>query len=312
MTEGSRKAIIAALIANLGLAIAKFVAFLFTGASSMLAEAVHSVADTANQGLLFLGGHRARRAPTREHPFGFGRERYFWSFVVALVLFSMGAVFAIYEGVAKLQHPEPLSKPAWAVGVLLVGILLESYSLRTAVVESREPRGDLGWWAFIRHSKSPELPVVLLEDTGALLGLVLALAGVGLAAWTGDARFDGFATISIGVLLAVIAVVLASEMKSLLIGESAEPGTRAAIRAALESHSQVTRLIHLRTQHLGPDELLVAAKLEFSNDLSLDQLARAIDAVENDVREAAPVARVIYIEPDVHRSADSSGRPGSG
>jgi cation diffusion facilitator family transporter len=305
VTEGSRKAIIAALIANLGLAVAKFVAFLFTGASSMLAESVHSVADTANQGLLFLGGHRASREPTREHPFGFGRERYFWSFVVALVLFSMGAVFAVYEGAGKLRHPEPLSQPAWAVGVLLIGILLEGYSLRTAVVESREPRGDRGWWAFIRHSKSPELPVVLLEDTGALLGLLLALAGVGLAAWTGDARFDGLASISIGVLLGVIAIVLAGEMKSLLIGESADPRTADAIRARLESHPQVTRLIHMRTQHLGPDELLVAAKLEFSDELSLGELARAIDSVETAVRERVPIARVIYLEPDVHRGADS-------
>jgi cation diffusion facilitator family transporter len=268
MTEGSRKAIVAAMLANLGLAIAKFVSFLFTGASSMLAESVHSVADTANQGLLFLGGRRARREPTREHPFGFGRERYFWAFVVALVLFSLGAAFAVYEGFEKLRHPEPLVQPAWAIGVLLVGIALEGASLRMAVIEAREPRAGSSWWAYIRHTKSPELPVVLLEDTGALLGLVLALAGVGLAVWTGDARFDGFASIAIGALLAVIAVILASEMKSLLMGESAAPAMRDAIRRALESHPQVERLIHMRTQHLGPDELLVAAKLEFAERLA--------------------------------------------
>jgi cation diffusion facilitator family transporter len=303
MTEGSRKAIIAALLANLGLAIAKFASFIFTGSSSMLAESVHSVADTANQGLLFLGGHRARREPTQEHPFGYGRERYFWAFIVALVLFSMGAVFAVYEGIEKLRHPEPLVNPAWAVGVLLVGLLLETASLRTAVRESHEPRGDRGWWEFIRHSKSPELPVVLLEDTGALLGLLLALVGVGLAIWTGDARFDGFASIAIGGLLAAIAIVLAGEMKSLLIGESADPATRDEIGSALQSHPQVERLIHMRTQHLGPDELLVAAKLEFADGLSAAELARAIDAIEELVRERVPIARVIYLEPDLHRTA---------
>jgi len=306
MTEGSRKAIVAAMFANLGLAIAKFVTFLFTGSSSMLAESVHSVADTANQGLLFLGGRRARREPTREHPFGFGRERYFWAFVVSLVLFSLGAAFAVSQGFEKLRHPEPLSQPAWAIGVLLVGILVEGASLRTAVIEAREPRAGRSWWAYIRHSKSPELPVVLLEDTGALLGLVLALAGVGLATWTGNARFDGFASIAIGVLLAVIAAILASEMKSLLMGESAAPAMRDEIRRALESHPQVERLIHMRTQHLGPDELLLAAKLEFQAPLSLGELARAIDSVESAVREHVPIARVIYLEPDVHRGADSN------
>jgi len=299
MTEGSRKAILAALFANLGLAIAKFVSFLFTGASSMLAESVHSVADTANQGLLILGGHRARREPTREHPFGFGRERYFWAFVVALVLFSMGAVFAVYEGFEKLGHPVPLSSPGWAVGVLVVGLLLEGASLRTAVREARGARGDGSWWEFIRHSKSPELPVVLLEDTGALLGLLFALAGVGLAVLTGDARFDGFASIAIGALLAVIAVVMASEMKSLLMGESAAPGTIEAIRSTLQSHPQVVRIIHMRTQHLGPDELLVAAKIEFAVELGFPELARAIDVIESSVRERVPIARAIYLEPDI-------------
>jgi len=309
MVEGSRRAILAAMLANLGLAIAKFVAFLATGASSMLAESIHSVADTGNQGLLFWGGSRARREPTPEHPFGFGRERYFWAFVVAVVLFSLGAVFAIYEGIHKLQHPEPLARMGWAIGVLLAGVVLETFSLRTAVVESREPKGDATWWEYIRHSKSPELPVVLLEDCGALFGLVLALMGVGLVALTGDPRWDGIMTIAIGVLLAVIAVVIAIEMKSLLIGESASFETAREIEDALESHPQVLRVIHMRTQHMGPDQLLVAAKLEFDAQLSISDLARVIDEAEVGVRARVPIAVRIYLEPDLHREVEAATSP---
>jgi cation diffusion facilitator family transporter len=309
MVEGSRRAIVAAMFANLGLAIAKFVAFLATGASSMLAESIHSVADTGNQGLLFWGGSRARREPTPEHPFGFGRERYFWAFVVALVLFSLGAVFAIYEGIHKIQHPEPLARMGWAIGVLLVGVVLETFSLRTAVVESREPKGNATWWEYIRHSKSPELPVVLLEDCGALIGLVLALMGVGLVALTGDSRWDGTMTIAIGVLLGVIAVVIAIEMKSLLIGESATLTTSKEIEDALESHPQVLRVIHMRTQHMGPDQLLVAAKLEFDAQLSISDLARVIDEAEASVRARVPIAVRIYLEPDLHREVEAATSP---
>jgi cation diffusion facilitator family transporter len=305
MTEGSRRAIMAAALANFGLAVAKFIAFLFTGASSMLAEAVHSIADTSNQGLLLYGAHRARRAPTPEHPFGYGRERYFWAFVVALVLFSMGAVFAIREGIDKLFHPEPLSQPGIAMAVLVVGIALEGFSLRTAIHESREARGERSWWAFIRRSKSPELPVILLEDTGALLGLVFALVGIGLAVVTGDARFDAGASIAIGTLLGVIAVVLAVEMQSLLIGESADRTTLAAIQSTLQRHPHVNRVIHMKTQHLGPDELLVGAKLEFSDELSIPELAVVIDDLERALREAVPIARVVYLEPDIDRATEA-------
>jgi cation diffusion facilitator family transporter len=309
MVEGSRRAIVAAMLANLGLAIAKFVAFLATGASSMLAESIHSVADTGNQGLLFWGGSRARREPTPEHAFGFGRERYFWAFIVALVLFSLGAVFAIYEGIHKVQHPQPLSRMGWAIGVLGVGVVLEAFSLRTAVVESRQPKGDSTWWEYIRHSKSPELPVVLLEDCGALFGLVLALMGVGLVAWTGDPRWDGIMTIAIGTLLGVIAVVIAIEMKSLLIGESATLATSKQIEAALESHPQVLRVIHMRTQHMGPDQLLVAAKVEFDSQLAISDLARVIDEAEVGVREHVPIAVRIYLEPDLHRQVEVATSP---
>ena len=302
MHEGSRRAIIAAFLANLGIAVAKFVAFLFTGAASMLAETVHSLADTGNQALLLLGQARAGRAASPDHPFGYGRERYFWSFVVALVLFSMGSLFAIYEGVEKLLHPHALVAPQWAIGVLLVAIALEAWSFRTAFVEANAVRGDQNLWRFIRRAKSPELPVVLLEDTGALLGLLFALLGVGLAIATGNARFDALGSVAIGILLGAIAFVLATEMKSLLIGESATPDVQQQIRAAIEGSAPVSRLIHLRTLHLGPDELLVGAKVEFSSTLDVPGLARAIDEVEARVRAVVSEARVIYIEPDVQRS----------
>ena len=300
--EGSRKAIIAAFFANLGIAIAKFVGFFFTGAASMLAEAVHSVADTSNQGLLLLGERKARRRPTAEHPFGFGTERYFWAFVVALVIFTLGSLFALFEGEEKLRHPHTLESAGWAVGILVLAIVFESFSLRTAVRESRHVKGDESWWAFIRRAKVPELPVVLLEDTGALVGLVFALLGVGLAEITGNARFDAAGSIAIGVLLGVIAMILVVEMKSLLIGEAASPAVIDTIARTIEAVPRVRRLIHMRTQHLGPDELLVAAKLEFDVDLTMPELAAVIDEVEAAVRAAVPAAKVIYVEPDMVRA----------
>jgi cation diffusion facilitator family transporter len=300
--EGSRKAIIAALIANSGIAVAKFVGFLITGSASLLAEAVHSVADTSNQGLLLLGGSRARREATPEHPFGYGRERYFWAFVVALVLFSMGGLFAIYEGVEKLRHPHETESFGIAIGILVVAIALETFSLTTAVREANHVRGDQSWWSFIHRSKNPELPVVLLEDVGAEFGLFLALGGVLLAHYTDEPRWDAAGSLGIGILLFVIAILLATEMKSLLIGESAAPTDEQAIRGAVEASPQVRRLIHMRTQHLGPDELLVAAKVEFDGALSFAQLADAVNATETRLREAVPAARVVYLEPDLTRT----------
>src|ERR687894_252919 len=226
--SGGTRAIVAALLANAGIAIAKFIGWLITGSSSMLAEAVHSVADTSNQGLLLLGGRTARRRATQEHPFGYGRDRYFYSFVVALLLFTLGSVFAIYEGIHKLESHEPLTSPIVAVGILVVAIGLETYSFRTAIHESRPLKGSGTWWQFIRQAKVPELPVVL-EDLGALVGLVLALFGVGLSVLTGDPVWDAIGTICIGVLLGVIAVILIIEMKSLLIGEGAAPPVLANI-----------------------------------------------------------------------------------
>jgi cation diffusion facilitator family transporter len=299
------RAIVAALFANLGIAIAKFVAFAFTGSSSMLAEGVHSVADTGNQALLLYGSRRGSLEPTPEHPFGYGRERYFWAFVVALVLFSLGSLFALYEAWHKLQHPEAIESPAWAFGVLIVGIGLESYSLRTAIVESRKVKGDASWISFIRHTKSPELPVVLLEDIGAMAGLVIALIAITIAVVADAPVWDGIGTATIGVLLGVIAIVLALEMRSLLIGETASRKDLDTIRAAIEGHDKVVRIIHMRTQHMGPEELLVGVKVDLAPGLDTASIAHTINEIEQRIREAVPVARIIYIEPDLYRTLEA-------
>jgi cation diffusion facilitator family transporter len=303
VTDGSRTAIFAAFFANLGIAVSKFIGFLITGSASLLAETIHSAADTGNQLLLFLGGARAKKSPTPDHPFGYGRERYFWSFAVALVLFSMGGMFALYEGIQKFRDPHEVENLGVAIGILAVAVVLESFSLRTAIRESRHVKQpSTGWWRFIRTTKQPELPVVLLEDTGALIGLVFAMAGVLLAHSTGDARWDAVGSISIGLLLIAIAIVLVVEMKSLLIGESASAEARDAIVRSIEGSPDVTKLIHLRTEHIGPDEILVGAKIEFSSSLSVRGLADAIDVTEVAIRASTPAATVIYIEPDVVRT----------
>jgi cation diffusion facilitator family transporter len=300
--SGSKRAIIAALAANAGIAAAKFIGFLITGSSSMLAEAVHSVADTSNQGLLLLGQREADKEPDALHQFGYGRSRYFYSFVVALVLFTLGAVFALYEGYEKVVHPHELTSPLVAIVILLVAICLESYSFRTAMVESRPLKGPGGWWRFIRTSRNPELPVVLLEDTGALIGLALALVGVGLTIATGNPVWDGIGTLCIGALLAVIAVILMIEMHSALIGEGATPQEGQAIRTALEQTAHIDRVIHLRTQYIGPDDLLVGAKIALAAGTDLATVAATIDAAEVAIRAAVPAATVIYLEPDLDRA----------
>ncbi|MEV0780105.1 cation diffusion facilitator family transporter [Streptomyces sp. NPDC050428] len=301
--SGGTKAIVAALAANLAIAVAKFVAFLFSGSSSMLAESVHSLADSGNQGLLLLGGKKAKREATPEHPFGYGRERYIYAFLVSIVLFSIGGMFAIYEGYQKIKHPHEIDAWYWPVGVLVFAIIVESFSFRTAIVESNATRGKRSWKQFIRHSKAPELPVVLLEDLGALVGLVLALVGVSLALATGDGLWDGIGTLCIGILLIVIALVLAAETKSLLLGESAGLDDVEKIKAAMVDGDVVTRIIHMRTLHLGPEELLVAAKIAVEHDDTAAEVAQAINAAETRIREAVPIARVIYLEPDIYSEA---------
>ncbi|MET8681235.1 cation diffusion facilitator family transporter [Streptomyces sp. NPDC004647] len=302
--SGGTKAIVAALGANLAIAVAKFVAFAFSGSSSMLAEGVHSLADSGNQGLLLVGGKKAQREATAEHPFGYGRERYIYSFLVSIVLFSVGGMFAIYEGYEKIKHPHEIEDWYWPIGVLVFAIIAETFSFRTAIKESNEIRGKLSWTQFVRRAKAPELPVVLLEDLGALVGLILALGGVSLALATGDGLWDGIGTLCIGVLLIVIAIVLAAETKSLLLGEAAGTEDVAKIRESLVDGETVTGIIHMRTLHLGPEELLVAAKIAVRHDDTAADVARAIDAAEARIRDAVPIARVIYLEPDILRPTD--------
>ncbi|GAA1997728.1 cation diffusion facilitator family transporter [Microbacterium pumilum] len=303
--SGGNRAIIAAFLANMGIALAKFIAWALSGSASMLAEAIHSVADSGNQLLLLLGGRRAKRRADREHPFGYGRERYVYAFVVSIILFSVGGLFSIYEGVEKITHPHELENLWIPISVLLIAIVLESFSLRTAVKESNHIRTKgQSWVSFVRHAKAPELPVVLLEDVGALIGLVFALLGVSLSAITHNPVFDAIGTLMIGTLLIVIAIVLGIETKSLLVGEGATDTDYANIVDVINAAPDVVKLIHIKTLYLGPDELLVAAKLGFSGDRPLAAVASDIDAIEGQIRAAVPTARVIYLEPDIYRPGD--------
>ena len=307
---GGSKAIIAAFLANMGIALAKFVAWALSGSASMLAEAIHSVADSGNQLLLLFGGRQAKKRADTTHPFGYGRERYIYAFLVSIILFSVGGLFSIYEGVEKIMHPHELENLWIPLSVLVIAIVLESFSLRTAIKESNEIRAkDQSWVSFVRHAKAPELPVVLLEDVGALIGLVFALFGVGLTAITHNPLFDALGTLMIGTLLIVIAIVLGIETKSLLVGEGATEADHRKIVAVLEAAPPVEKLIHIKTLYLGPDELLVAAKLGFAADRPLGAVAADIDALEVRIRAAVPHARVIYLEPDVFHPSQGSNPP---
>ncbi|MFK4835725.1 cation diffusion facilitator family transporter [Microbacterium sp. ZW T2_14] len=310
--SGGGKAILAAFLANMGIALAKFVAWFLSGSASMLAEAIHSVADSGNQLLLMLGGRQAKKKADRDHPFGYGRERYVYAFVVSIILFSVGGLFSIYEGVEKLTHPHELENAWIPIAVLLVAIVLESFSLRTAVKESNHVRAKgQSWVAFVRHAKAPELPVVLLEDVAALTGLVFALFGVGMTVITHNPIFDAIGTLMIGTLLILVAITLGIETKSLLVGEGATDADQQRIVDAIAAGPEVVKLIHIKTLYLGPDELLVAAKLGFAADAPLAQIAADIDRVEARVRDAVPAARVIYFEPDIYRPGDDSAPPTS-
>jgi cation diffusion facilitator family transporter len=298
---GGTKAIVAALAANLTIAVLKFIAFFLTASSSMLAEAIHSVADSGNQILLLVGGKRSKRAASPEHPFGYGRERYIYAFIVSIVLFSVGGLFALYEAWEKFQHPHGIEGGFWWVplAVLVGAIIAESFSFRTAIIESNHIRGKQSWVKFVRNAKQPELPVILLEDFGALLGLVFALFGVSMTLVTGNGVWDALGTAMIGLLLVAIAVVLAMETKSLLLGESATKEDVQRIADALQADG--TRIIHLKTMHLGPEELLVAAKISMGASETGEQIAQGIDDAEQRIRAAVPIARVIYLEPDIER-----------
>jgi len=301
------KAVVAALAANLGIAVIKFVAALLTGSTSMLAEAVHSVADTGNEVLLLVGRDRSSRPASQEHPFGFGRERYFYGFVVSVMLFTVGAAFSVYDGIHKILNPAPVHSALVAFGVLVLSAVLEGFSLRTGIREANRVRGGRSWGAFIRRSKAPELPVVLLEDMAALIGLVFAFTGVALAVLTGDGWWDGAGSLGIGLLLATAAAILAVEMKSLLIGESASPEMQRMIIAALEDGPDLVQVIHLRTVHISPDSVLVAAKIAVRESDSATQITSGIDAAERRVRSAVPIAKTIYLEPDIYHPSKSDG-----
>lgn len=301
-TEGGIRAVVSALLANLGIAASKFVAFAFTGSSSMLSEAIHSLADSGNQVLLLIGNHRSRKGADAHHNFGYGRRRYVYGFIVAIVLFLIGGLFSLYEGLHKWQHPEPLTDWWIAIVVLAVAIVLESMSFRTALREANRSRGKRSLARFVKDARQPELPVILLEDLGALIGLMFALFGVGLAVLTGDGRFDALGAMAVGLLLVVIAIFLAIEMTAMLVGESALPEEVAAITAALESSTGVVRVIHLRTVHMGPDDLLVAAKIAIRHAATGAQIAGDIDAAEQAIRAAVPSARYVFLEPDLDRS----------
>ncbi|WP_341997047.1 cation diffusion facilitator family transporter [Microbacterium sp. LWH7-1.2] len=310
--SGGGKAILAAFLANMGIALAKFIAWFLSGSASMLAEAIHSVADSGNQLLLMLGGRRAKKKADREHPFGYGRERYVYAFVVSIILFSVGGLFSIYEGIEKLTHPHELENAWIPIAVLVVAIVLESFSLRTAVKESNHVRAmGQSWVSFVRHAKAPELPVVLLEDIAALAGLVFALFGVGMTVITHNPVFDAIGTLMIGTLLILVAITLGIETKSLLVGEGATDADHDRIVDAISDGPEVEKIIHIKTLYLGPDELLVAAKLGFASDASLMHVASDIDRIEARVRAAVPAARIIYFEPDIYRPGDDTTPPTS-
>jgi cation diffusion facilitator family transporter len=301
MAGGGNKAVVAALLANTGIAVTKFAAWALTQSASMLAEAIHSLADAGNQVLLLVGGQRAKRAADELHQFGFGRERYVYSFIVSIVLFSVGGLFALYEGYHKVHDPHGIDNWKWVpVAVLVVAIVMESLSFRTAIVEANKMRGQVPWVRFVRNARAPELPVILLEDFAALTGLVLALIGVALTLATGNGVFDGLGSMAIGVLLVAVAIFLAIEMKSLLLGESATREAQQKIVAAIENTPGVQRLIHIKTLHLGPEEVLVAAKLGVEPTTDAAVVAGIIDAAERAIREAEPMSQHIYLEPDVY------------
>ena len=301
MATTGKKTILAALIANVGIAIAKFLGFAITKSSTMLAEGIHSSADSANQLLLLLGTKRAKREPSSKHPFGYGRERYFWSFVVALILFSLGSLFAIYEGIEKIRHPHALNNASWAIGILIFGICIESFSFRTAIVEAKTIKGETTWSKFVIRSKQPEIPVVLLEDAGALFGMVIALAAISMVKITDEPIWDGIGTLSIGILLGVIAIILAREMHSLIIGEAASETDRLKIINVIESNNKVVELVEMRTQHLGPEEILIGVRVAFNETLQAKEIADLINLLEEKIRIEIKDAGPIFIEPELSK-----------
>ncbi|UYY60003.1 cation diffusion facilitator family transporter [Sphingomonas sp. S2-65] len=297
----------AAFTANIGIAVAKFVAAAITGSSSMLTEGVHSLVDSGNQLLLLYGKHRAKRPPDAVHPFGYGRELYFWAFVVAILIFGLGAGVSIYEGWKHIQAPEPLRDPLVNYIVLGVAVLLEGTSWIVAVREFGRAKGDHGWWRAVRVSKDPATFIVLFEDSAALLGLVVAGVGIWASHAWGDPRIDGAASIVIGVILACVAALLARESKGLLIGERADPALVETIRTMVAAEAQVTAVNHVRTIHTAPDRVFVAISADFEDKLAMGEAETLIEGIEHRLRATLPQLTSIYIRPEKQEDAPPIG-----
>ncbi|MGJ0239929.1 cation diffusion facilitator family transporter [Novosphingobium fluoreni] len=295
--------LVCALCANVGIAVAKFVAAAITGSSSMLSEGFHSLVDSGNQILLLYGQHRAERAPDTRHPFGYGRELYFWAFVVAILIFALGAGISVYEGWQHIREPEPLGDPTANYVVLGVAMLLEGTSWAVAVKEFASVKGGLGWWDAVKQSKDPAAFIVLFEDSAALAGLFVAAAGVWAShAWQ-DARIDGIASIVIGVILAAVAALLAREAKGLLIGERADPQVVERVRTLVASCAGVTAVNHVRTIHTAPDSVFVAISADFDDALTMGEGEALIERIETRLHEEFAELSSIYIRPE--RSEDA-------
>lgn len=296
-------AVLAAFLANVGIGISKFIAFIFTGSSAMLAEAVHSVADSSNQVLLYMGSRKAKKAPTRDHPFGFGRAHFLYAFMVSIVLFSLGGAFAMYEGVHKIIEPKSIDAPLVAYAVLIIAVILEGSALRTALKEAKtfKPKGQ-DWWEFLRRTKSVNHIVLALEDSAALIGLSFALLGVTLSIVTANPVWDGVATLFIGVLLASVAIILFREVQSLLIGESVNALSERTMRKIAMSVDSVNQVVDLKTLYTGPSEIFIAMKITVDEDKDIREISEAIDTIEAKLRHVFPIARLIYIEPDYYKS----------
>ena len=295
---GTARAILYAFLANGGIAIAKTWAAWITGSGSMLAEAIHSYADTGNQVLLFLGLKQSGKAPDDEHPLGYGKLSYFWSFIVALMLFSLGGLFSIYEGFHKLQHPEPLTQVWIAIAVLAIAIVLETFSLLGCLREINIIRGKRAFRQWLHETRNSELVVVLGEDIGALAGLVLALMFVSLAAVTGNPVYDAIGSICIGLILLIISIFLAMRVRSLLVGRSADPEIQRAIARIIDSDEDIVEVFNVITTQFGPDTLL-AAKIKLKPGIDIEAAVAAINDLERQLKEQVPALKWCFVEPDV-------------
>lgn len=308
--DGSIRTVSVAFLANLVVAVSKWIGFLLSGSSALLAESLHSTAVTVNQALLLEGQLTARRPATPQHPFGFGQARYFWAFTVSIVMFGIGAVLSVGRGVLALSGgAHEVLQPLVPLAALTVGLLMDGSSFVVGIKQARTEKGDRSYWHYIQQSKNPEVPVVVLEDIAALIGLFFAYLGVGLTVLTGNPVFDATASILIGLLLATVSFILARKMMSLLIGEAATPEEEDQIRSALAEHGDVCDIVYFRSMYIGPGDMLVEAKVAFRRDEPFVDVTRTIEAMERDIRNRVPSARVVAIEPGISLSEDDYDLP---